>query len=658
MGVPRFFNAWVRPIGGNVIPTTIPKDVSSLSIDMNGMLHQVAQRVYAYGDFKDSKRQEEIGRMNPDVVEREFHLAVAEALVKMNEKFKPKDLLIIAVDGVAPIAKIQQQRQRRYRSALGQDRSPVFDTAAISPGTDFMINFDNFFKTWLEENQDKLTKNVIYSSHMVRGEGEHKIMDYYRNGILDGLTGVHLLHGLDADLILLSLLSPIRRIILVRDDPKHPNFLDVDRLREYIQQRMTLPTAIPDFSLMMSLLGNDFLPHTLAFEDKELSIDKMIDIYTTLGVSLVDEGPLINWYNFGAFLDKVLVLEQEFLLLKTKNLGAKPSLILQDATVEGEYNYERFRAVWYNMALGNRGEQGIEPIPSDLGDLEQIDKMATSYLNGLSWVMLYYTRGLSSVKGDYFYPFLYSPLIEDLTTWAGEFETDFKAAEGQIIFSPLHQLVSIIPPKSIGVIPKYLKSLYGPVSPIIDLLPTFYEIDVDKKGMEHMGVVIIPPIEPLRIVDAVDEIKIPVIQRKKWAEGKDLVLGKENMEKLRNQRELSTMMKGVRTEFRELRQKPAVAVQSLPVTAKTPASWVGERREAQPTVVKAGQSTAGSGLVVPSKSLSLDEIRVREMRGQVEANRLIALPYTPSQFYVASLAFGPGVFSGKIPKGVNPNAIM
>ena len=112
---------------------------------------------------------------------------------------KPKHLLYVAVDGVAPRAKMNQQRSRRFRaerdqreankeaiaSAKVESRSDLFDSNCITPGTEFMENVSKHIQWFLRKKikEDPLWNHlrVIYSGPEVPGEGEHKIMQFIRD---------------------------------------------------------------------------------------------------------------------------------------------------------------------------------------------------------------------------------------------------------------------------------------------------------------------------------------------------------------------------------------------------------------------------------------------------------------------------------------------
>ncbi len=73
MGIP-FFYKWLKNTHRNkVLRRNVPSNVSSFSMDFNGIIHESAQTVYAYGEKEDAKRVELIRRADPKMIEAEFH---------------------------------------------------------------------------------------------------------------------------------------------------------------------------------------------------------------------------------------------------------------------------------------------------------------------------------------------------------------------------------------------------------------------------------------------------------------------------------------------------------------------------------------------------------------------------------------------------------
>ena len=143
---------------------------------------------------------------------------------------------------------MNEQRVRRFQSSqkaeklaakiLARDgelpQGEKFDLNCITPGTDFMLKFSIAMNKWIKFKQktDPFWKNgadVVFSGPDVCGEGEHKIMDYIRECKAQydednpenshahwkpELT--HVLYGLDADLIMLGLVTHEPNFMLLR----------------------------------------------------------------------------------------------------------------------------------------------------------------------------------------------------------------------------------------------------------------------------------------------------------------------------------------------------------------------------------------------------------------------------------------------------------
>ncbi|KAI4276322.1 MAG: hypothetical protein L6R38_005689, partial [Xanthoria sp. 2 TBL-2021] len=190
----------------------------------------------------------------PPANEEEMMLAVFEYTDRVVNMVRPRKLLLIAVDGVAPRAKMNQQRSRRFRSAqeakekdddkeeflkmlksknggvLKEDsaatiQEKTWDSNVITPGTPFMDILAASLRYWCayKVNTDPAWENmkVIISDATAPGEGEHKIMEFIRSQRSspehDPNTR-HVIYGLDADLIMLGLATHEPHFRVLRED--------------------------------------------------------------------------------------------------------------------------------------------------------------------------------------------------------------------------------------------------------------------------------------------------------------------------------------------------------------------------------------------------------------------------------------------------------
>lgn len=196
-----------------------PERIDNLYLDGNGLIHPCCHP--------------ESGPQPSD--EDEMIRNIFVYIDKIMGILRPQRLLYLAIDGVAPRAKMNQQRARRFRAAQEVEEKALveesirerfaregravpppkpkpWDHNAITPGTEFMYNLSNALQFYVNERitSDPLWKGlvVIFSDASVPGEGEHKIMSYIRLqrsqlGYPPNMT--HVLYGMDADLIMLGL---------------------------------------------------------------------------------------------------------------------------------------------------------------------------------------------------------------------------------------------------------------------------------------------------------------------------------------------------------------------------------------------------------------------------------------------------------------------
>jgi len=181
--------------------------------------------------------------------EEEMMMEIFKYTDRVVNMVRPRKLLLIAIDGVAPRAKMNQQRSRRFRSAQeakekeedkaellkmlksqgGPIESPeikkAWDSNEITPGTPFMDILASSLRYWIayKLNTDPAwaKMKVIISDSTVPGEGEHKIMEFIRSQRSspehDPNTR-HVIYGLDADLIMLGLGTHEPHFRVLRED--------------------------------------------------------------------------------------------------------------------------------------------------------------------------------------------------------------------------------------------------------------------------------------------------------------------------------------------------------------------------------------------------------------------------------------------------------
>uniref|UniRef100_A0A8C5SCD5 5'-3' exoribonuclease 1 n=1 Tax=Laticauda laticaudata TaxID=8630 RepID=A0A8C5SCD5_LATLA len=326
MGVPKFYR-WVSeryPCLSQVVKEHQIPEFDNLYLDMNGIIHQCSHPNDDDVHFRISE-----DKVFADI----FHYL--EVLFRI---IKPRKVFFMAVDGVAPRAKMNQQRGRRFRSAReAEDKikkalekgeilptESRFDSNCITPGTEFMARLHEHLKYFvnMKISTDKSWQGItVYlSGHETPGEGEHKIMEFIRSEKTkpdhDPNTR-HCLYGLDADLIMLGLTSHEPHFSLLREEvrfggkksqrasaPEETTFhlLHLSLMREYIdyefspvKDKISFPyeieRIIDDWILMGFLVGNDFIPHLPHFH---INHDALLLLYRTYMTTLPELGGYIN----------------------------------------------------------------------------------------------------------------------------------------------------------------------------------------------------------------------------------------------------------------------------------------------------------------------------------------------------------------------------
>lgn len=536
-------------------------------LDMNGIIHTCTHPDDA-----------EIAIENLDeMFERIF--AFTDALFRI---VAPRLLMFLAVDGVAPRAKMNQQRSRRFRSAKDAERAMAeaiqrgddipsgmqFDSNVITPGTHFMHRLSARFRAWIDEKMKTDSAwqqgcTVVFSGSEVPGEGEHKIMDHiraWRKSDRFSPNVRHCMYGLDADLMMLGLVAHAPHFTLIRErirygkgrqrkaptitgteqDADEFELLEISMLRDMLflefnrnddvgnddfspryrsrspsrspprnrppapppstaVQKLTTPSGrtfkveaariVDDFVFMCMLVGNDFIPHLPHLDISEGAIELMFRVYRRL---------LPTW---GGYLTDRNRLHPGRLESFLKVLSRRePGYFENRARSDGvpEYATERYRPAYYMQKLG----LDIEAPGAD----DALRRLRRIYMEGLYWVLGYYHNGVTT--WNWYYPEFYAILASDMVALR-DVPVVFNPGRP---FSPLTQLMAVLPPESAGCLPEPMRELMvRDESPVSDFYPREFTTDLNGKRNAWEAVVILPFIDEKRLLDAVSRIDMKAL---------------------------------------------------------------------------------------------------------------------------------------------------
>ena len=513
MGIKHFFmwfknqfSEHMKPMRSNDTFATVGIAVDNLMIDMNGVFHNSTQKIYQYGNHKPPRR---LLRKNKPLRGLQAQVAVFEDVCKTVEHLfeisKPRKYLILCVDGPAPISKQNQQRQRRFRSAMESKGGSYFDSNSITPGTKFM-NYLTKYIDWyirkrITESPQWQNVTVIFSNEKAPGEGEHKIINYIRYYGNDDDT--YCIHGLDADLIMLALGTHAPNFYILREDlydPANEFFaIDIGSVARELTNKLKWSSpkyhfesrsAINDFVFMCYTVGNDFLPHIPSIEIIQGGIELLLEVYREVCSSYghltqTKAGGRVQFLQepLKVFLGTIGHHEKRNLERKLRSRGS----YFEDKVLDGcstqkpkgwVVDIVKYKADYWNKHFGN--------------GVLTIEEVCHEYLKGMQWVLSYYTRGVPDWK--WHFPHHYAPFASVLAEHVSTF--NFQCYHRTVSSTPFQQLMSVLPPQSARLIPSPLCNyLLDADSPLKKHCPTEITIDLAGKRREWEGIVLLPMVD-------------------------------------------------------------------------------------------------------------------------------------------------------------------
>ena len=465
MGIPYYFSHIVK-----CHPRTIQKlenlqQIQHFFLDCNSIIYDVVNHL--------------------STPENPTNLYIIQKVIQKIEYYihtiQPHGTTFIAFDGVAPMAKLKQQKERRYKSCIQEQKLHInnkkFPTCQITPGTSFMNELN------LQVTEHFLRNpNIIVCGSDEVGEGEHKLFHFIRNSSTIKHDDTLMVYGLDADLIMLCIhhLSLCPNIYLYRETPEfikylspilEPNelyYLDIPLFVRILEEKMGQKNRMYDYVFICFMLGNDFLPHFPAVNIRTGGIDKLLNAYketfsnNSKHSDCLTDGKVIYWNHFKRFL--VILAEKEHFFLKNEmRLRDNMEDNLVDKTDENIPQYERNAEKYINPEQKGWKDRYYNTLfpPS-----WNRSKICENYLEGLEWTLYYYTTGC--IDWRWHYQYHYPPLLQDL---------HFYLKNGNITPNPNPTFTNSFP------LSPQVQLAYVLPKPYLYLLPE----PLKKKLLEHHG---------------------------------------------------------------------------------------------------------------------------------------------------------------------------
>lgn len=472
MGIPSYFSHITRKYGKIMNKLQYYKNgnikIDNLAMDCNSIVYDIL-RTIEYDDNFETNLIDQVILKIEDYI----------------QEIKPSNFIFIAFDGVAPLAKMNQQKTRRYKSDFMshmnyfKTEDKKWSTSNITPGTNFMNNLSIKVNYHFKNSEKKFhVKKIIVSCSDEVGEGEHKIFNYLREH--PNSEENLFLYGLDADLIMLSIfnIEYQKNIFIFREAPafmKEPSdddyyTLNIKLLSASISAEMSskYPSKfrIYDYAFLCFLLGNDFLPHFPALNIRTHGIPVLLDIYNLVignypnRYFIVDNK--IQWRWFALFIKELSKCEYKF-ILEEYNVRDR-----QDKRKWSSETDKEKEEIFNSLPIIYRCEEKYicpsekyweKRYYSSLFKNSQhpdfLKDLCNNYIEGIEWVFKYYIGLNPSWKWKYNYH--YPPLLKDLQHYVPVFEMNF-LNDYEEPFTPLLQLTYVLPSNQYYLLPDKVKN--------------------------------------------------------------------------------------------------------------------------------------------------------------------------------------------------------
>ena len=497
MGIPSYFN-FVLKNHKNIIINKKHISCDYFFIDANSLIYDSFYEIKSCDELQCDIHS--IQQLYNTIFQR-----VWEKVLGFINVLEVKKECYICFDGIPPVAKMYQQKQRRYKSFAEKqikshhhqnikiDKSGNhivldFDTNIITPGTEFMDSLDTYISDMVSNyNEKNIGPKVLYNPSSVPGEGEHKICAYIRNLCNDAENSDFkrsncIIYGLDADLIMLGLLLlKCHKQIFLYKETKH--FSYVEHIKEdnhyYFSlmkmgleicttlNQSSLTQGIMDYCFLGLLCGNDFIPHTPSINLRNSGINHLISTYKYVKNSggnrdfhMIDvTNNKVLWDKFRTYVLQLVHEENNKVKeniawklklkhkMKVKDFDDKLNLLPVYDNAQEEHMNTNFSTSLYNLQILQK-------------EAKEVDSICLNYLQVLEWNWDYY-NGITQYF-DISYKHCHGPLLTDILRHIPLFGSNHTYMDGATLVNPnnFHKTTLLFYVMPVKKFPDYLPQPY------------------------------------------------------------------------------------------------------------------------------------------------------------------------------------------------------
>ena len=476
MGIPSYFSYIVKNHRNIIRKLDKNTKIDYIFLDSNSIIYDCLHKLSSSYEATKKNEFEEL-LINYTISKIEEYISI----------ISPSKGAYISFDGVAPVAKLEQQRTRRHKSLLeyklNQELNPkyieMWDKISITPGTEFM----NKLNTTLSSYFKKKGSFYMFSGSNEVGEGEHKIFQYVRENKSIMQNKSIVVYGLDADLIMLGInhLHISNKIYLFRETPEFIKTIDsslipnenymihlnelsngiVSHMKNFNNANVS-ENVIKDYMFLCFFLGNDFLPHFPAVNIRTVGIQILMNAYKqVLGSSkkTIINNNKIQWPTLSKIMEILADNEHDNLLREHK---------VREKISKRQYpskTYDEQLLKYNRIPITNR-EVEIYINPEKYGwekryydkllhcdnNRFNIKKICINYLEGIEWTFNYYSG--NTIDWNWKYNYHYPPLLKDLNKYIPHWNYDILNIESpENDINEYIQLAYVLPKEKLNYLP-------------------------------------------------------------------------------------------------------------------------------------------------------------------------------------------------------------